>query len=163
MEKKSLINPYVAGVLLGLTLILSYAVLGVGLGASSAIARVCGTLVKTVPDSYFATLGAAPLLYNYVVFMFLGLMVGGFSSSLINHRFELKVERGGSCSLLLRLLYALSGGVLVGFASRISQGCTSGQALSGGALLITGSVIFLVSVFVAGFGSSFLFRGEWHD
>jgi hypothetical protein len=31
-----------------------------------------------------------------------------------------------------------SGGVIVGFASRLAQGCTSGQALSGGALLLMG-------------------------
>ena len=37
---KPYMNPYLAGVLLGLTLLASYLILGAGLGASGGIARI---------------------------------------------------------------------------------------------------------------------------
>jgi uncharacterized membrane protein YedE/YeeE len=61
------------------------------------------------------------------------------------------------------LIYALTGGVIVGFASRLAQGCTSGQALSGGALLLTGSLVFMVCVFAAGYVTAWFVRRQWHD
>jgi uncharacterized membrane protein YedE/YeeE len=62
-----------------------------------------------------------------------------------------------------RLGYALAGGVIVGFASRLAQGCTSGQALSGGALLLTGSLVFLLCVFASGYATAWFVRRQWHD
>ena len=43
--------------------------------------------------------------------------------------------------------FALAGGVLMGLAAKMTRGCTSGQALSGGALLSVGSWAFMFSVF----------------
>jgi hypothetical protein len=63
----------------------------------------------------------------------------------------------------LRLGYALAGGVIVGFASRLAQGCTSGQALSGGALLLTGSIVFMLCVFAGGYAAAWFVRRQWHD
>jgi hypothetical protein len=51
----------------------------------------------------------------------------------------------------------------VGFASRLAQGCTSGQALTGGAMLLSGSLVFLVSLFASGYAMAWLFREQWHD
>jgi uncharacterized membrane protein YedE/YeeE len=63
--------------------------------------------------------------------------------------------------LKLRLALAVGGGVLVGFASRLAAGCTSGQALSGGALLLSGSWAFMIAIFVGAFGAARLVRKEW--
>ena len=41
------------------------------------------------------------------------------------------------------------------------RGCTSGQALTGSSILNAGSLVFLVAVFVAGFGLAYLVRKEW--
>ena len=37
--------------------------------------------------------------------------------------------------------------MIMGFAARLGRGCTSGQALSGGALLSAGSWVFMFAVF----------------
>jgi hypothetical protein len=50
---------------------------------------------------------------------------------------------------------------LVGYASRLASGCTSGQALSGGALLLTGSLIFMMCVFAGGYAAAYFFRRQW--
>jgi uncharacterized membrane protein YedE/YeeE len=161
-------NPYLAGVLLGLVLLASFMILGAGLGASSGIARigaslsVCVASSHTLGSEYFGKWGAIPLNY-YLVFMFVGTFIGALFSALLANRVRIQVERGAASSKGRRLVYALAGGVIIGFASRLAQGCTSGQALSGGALLLTGSLVFLVCLFASGYATAWFVRRQWHD
>jgi uncharacterized membrane protein YedE/YeeE len=167
-ERKPYMNPYYAGVFLGVTLLLSYLILGAGLGASGGLARL-GAYVelslapaRTLATEYFGGWGEQPLAY-YLVFMLSGVFFGGLISALLANRCEFKVERGAQCSIRRRLLFALSGGIIAGFASRLANGCTSGQALSGTALLVTGSVLFLICVFVGGYSIAWFVRRQWDD
>ena len=161
-------NPYLAGVLLGLVLLASFVILGAGLGASAGIARIgaslsmCASAPHTLATAYFGKWGANPLEY-YLVFMLVGTFVGALFSALLANRVRIQVERGARASRRLRLGYALAGGVIVGFASRLAQGCTSGQALSGGALLLTGSIVFMLCVFASGYAVAWFVRRQWHD
>jgi uncharacterized membrane protein YedE/YeeE len=161
-------NPYLAGILLGVVLLASFVILGAGLGASGGIARIAASLslcisaAHTLGSEYFGKWGAQPLSY-YLVFMFVGTFVGALFSAILANRARIQVERGAACSVNRRVWYALVGGVIVGFASRLAQGCTSGQGLSGGALLLTGSLVFLVCLFASGYGTAWFFRRQWHD
>lgn len=161
-------NPYLAGVLLGLVLLASYALLGAGLGASGGLARVSAAVSctlapeRTSASAYFGAWGAQPMRY-YLVFMLIGIFVGGAVSALSARRFRFQVERGAAFPAWGRVLLALAGGVIVGFASRLAQGCTSGQALSGGAMLMTGSLIFTACVFAGGYAAALLAGRQWHD
>jgi uncharacterized membrane protein YedE/YeeE len=167
-QGKPFMNPYLAGVFLGLTLLAAFLILGAGLGASAGIARVaafcemCVLPAHTLNTEYFGRWGENPLSY-YLVFMFIGVLLGGGVSSMMARRMKLEVERGAACPSGLRLIYAVIGGILVGFASRLASGCTSGQALTGTALLLTGSFVFLVFVFAGGYASAWFVRRQWHD
>jgi uncharacterized membrane protein YedE/YeeE len=164
----ALMNPYLAGVMLGVTLLASFVLLGSGLGASGGIARIAAWAVGVVApahtqqSAYFGRWGTNPLAY-YLVFMLVGVFVGGLFSALAGNRIELVVERGAAVTPRLRLALALAGGVLIGFAARLAAGCTSGQALSGGALLLTGSMIFMACVFAGGYAAAWFVRRQWHD
>ena len=164
MNGKSPVNPYAAGVLLGLVLTLSYLILGTGLGASSAGARLGAVLLRPFGNAngYFASLGEYPLHY-YLVAMFLGIFLGGAFSAWVSHRWEGTLERGQKASQLTRILFSFLGGILVGWGSRVAGGCTSGQALSGGALMLTGSLLFMGCVFLGGYLTAPLFRRQWND
>ena len=161
-------NPYLVGVLLGLVLLASFAILGAGLGASGGIARFGAALsafvapAHTLGSAYFGKWGASPLHY-YLVFMFAGTLIGGLFSALLENRAHIQIERGATTSVGRRLGYAVAGGVLVGFASRLAQGCTSGQGLTGGALLLSGSLVFLACLFASGYAAAWLVRRQWHD
>jgi uncharacterized membrane protein YedE/YeeE len=161
-------NPYLAGVFLGLVLLASFLVLGAGLGASGGIARLAasveGTLTPqhTLESTYFGKWGPNFMNY-YLVYMLLGILLGGLLSAASAGRINFIVEKGELFPTKFRLIYALGGGVLVGFASRLAQGCTSGQALTGGALLLNGSLVFMVSLFASGYAAAWLFRGQWRD
>lgn len=159
-------NPYLAGVLLGLVLLGSFLVLGAGLGASGGLARLgayglsCVAPTHTLESAYFGRWGESPLEY-YLVAMLLGTFLGGLLSAVLGRRVELGVERGAACSPGLRLGYALAGGVFSGFAARLARGCTSGQGLSGSALLLTGSMVFLVCMFASGYATAYLVGRQW--
>jgi len=161
-------NPYAAGVLLGLTLLASYVILGAGLGASGGLSRVSAALecaiapVHTCASDYFGAWGSTPLSY-YLVFMLVGVIGGGALSAILAGRTRLAIERGAAFPARSRLWLALAGGGVVGFASRLASGCTSGQALSGGAMLLTGSLLFTVAVFAGGYAAAFFVRRQWHD
>ncbi|MCK8602562.1 YeeE/YedE family protein [Desulfoferrobacter suflitae] len=161
-------NPYLAGVALGLTLLASFLMLGAGLGASGGIARV-GAFVEglfsrdhLLHSEYFGQWGKDPLSY-YLVFMFLGTFLGALVSAVLSSRLQFKLERGSAASPALRSVLALLGGVIVGFASRLARGCTSGQALTGGAMLLSGSLLFLVCTFIGGYAAAYFVRSQWND
>lgn len=165
---KSYGNPYIAGLLLGATLLASFLTLGAGLGASSGMARIAAFLEGIVlPDhvlgsEYFGTWGENPLNY-YLVYMFIGIFLGGLFSANLFRRVEFQIERGRSAGLKLRSVLAVTGGILAGFASRLAGGCTSGQALTGGALLLTGSLLFLICIFAGGYAAAYFVRRQWDD
>lgn len=167
-ETSTYLNPYLAGFLLGLTLLASYAILGAGLGASNGLARLTSWCVMQInsehvlQSEYFGGWGENPLKY-YLVYMFAGIFVGGFASAMANGRVKVQTERGASFPAAKRLLLALFGGLLAGFASRLARGCTSGIGLSGTALLTTGGFAFLIATFAGGYAAAWFFRGQWHD
>jgi hypothetical protein len=164
-------NPYFAGVVLGLVLLTSFVVLGAGLGASGAIARAGAAAAHAVApaavenNSYFAPwYEAGHPLRHYLVFMAIGVFFGGLASALAagRRRSPMVLERGPRAGAGRRVVFALTGGLIAGFASRMAGGCTSGQALNGGALLLTGSWAFFLSVFAGAFGTAWLARREWN-
>ena len=141
------------------------------MGASATPARFgaylesCVAPAHTLASDYFGNWfadGANPLAY-YLVFMTVGTFLGGLFSALLARRVDVRVERGAAVSSRRRLLYALAGGLIVGYASRLADGCTSGQALSGGALLMNGSLVFMMCVFAGGYATAWFVRRQWHD
>ena len=169
MKAKDYWNPYVAGVVLGLVLLAAYLVAGSGLGATALPKRslaVIGNQVapewtaqNTVLKSYVAD-GTSPLR-NWLVVEVIGVILGGFLGALSAGRLATKVEKGPNISIRGRLTYALAGGVIMGFAAALARGCTSGQALSGGAGLGTGSWVFMIMVFAGGYAVAHLVRRQW--
>lgn len=163
---RSLANPYLAGVALGLTLTASYLLLGAGLGASGGLARLTAFALERVAPGYVAasaylsSFGEHPLAY-YLVTMVAGVFAGGLASAAAGRRIRPGLEKGRLASPGLRAGLAVLGGILSGFAARLAGGCTSGQALSGGALLLTGSLTFLAALFVAGYLVAPLAARQW--
>ncbi|HEY6844066.1 MAG TPA: YeeE/YedE thiosulfate transporter family protein [Thermoanaerobaculia bacterium] len=144
-------NPYVAGVALGLVLLSAFLIMGHGLGASGAATRI---------GNFIATQDIANL-DDWLVFEVLGVLLGGIIGSVTAGRFGAKVIRSANISVGARLAFASGGGVLMGLAARAARGCTSGQALSGGAVLSVGSWMFMLSVFAGGYAFAWFVRRQW--
>lgn len=163
-------NPYLAGLLLGLVLFASFYLTGHGLGASGGLARMLFAIqAEAAPDyvdnhSYLARFagGEADPLDHWLVWLTMGVLVGGFASGLIGGRIRVETQRGPSISTPTRWVFAVVGGVLVGFAAQLARGCTSGQALTGGAALSAGSWAFMFSVFGGGYLLAWFVRRLWN-
>ncbi|MEZ4653851.1 MAG: YeeE/YedE thiosulfate transporter family protein [Candidatus Eisenbacteria bacterium] len=113
---------------------------------------------------YFAALGGGSLdpLDHPGVYMLLGTFVGGMISGIWNHRFRFETRRGPRISLAGRWALALVGGALMGYGARMARGCTSGQALSGGAVLSVGSFAFMFAVFAGAYALAYFVRKVWN-
>jgi uncharacterized membrane protein YedE/YeeE len=154
-------DPYLAGVGLGLVLLSAYALVGRGLGASGAFASVvaAGTAVIEGTGRASASLATAPYLtqglsspfQDWLVLELLGVVVGGFLSAWLAGRTRMSIEHGPGIRPRQRMYAAVAGGVLMGFGAKLARGCTSGQALTGGALLSMGSWIFIMTCFASGY------------
>ncbi|MCC6477501.1 YeeE/YedE family protein [bacterium] len=163
-------NPYTAGIGLGLVLLLAFVVMGRGLGASGAFSSLVATGVSCVAPThaeqnafYKEYLGDGKMnpLKDWLVFEVIGVILGGFISGLLAGRIRGKVEKGPRISIKGRLFYAFIGGTIMGFAAKLARGCTSGQALTGGALLSVGSWAFMLCVFAGAYATAYFVRRQW--
>jgi hypothetical protein len=161
-------NPYAAGVALGLVLLATHLVMGHGLGAVTASYRLGVATLDTVAPGHVRSVPALAevvrqrsALDHWLVFEVLGMVLGGLLGAWSAGRLSREVARGPTFGAVPRLALAASGGVLMGFAGRLARGCTSGQALSGGALLSVGSWAFMFSVFAGGYITAYFVRRQW--
>lgn len=161
-------NPYAGGVALGLVLLATLVVMGKGLGASSAALRLGVWAVRAVAPAHVAGVpGMAAVsearhpLDDWIVLEVLGMAIGGALGALTSGRLGREVLRGPTFGTGGRIALAIAGGVLMGFAARLARGCTSGQALSGGAVMSVGAWAFMLSVFAGGYAVAFFVRRQW--
>ena len=163
-------NPYLAGLGLGLVLLASYVVMGRGLGASGAFSSLAAVTVNAVApahaqgNSFYAEYlgdGTKSPLMDWLVFEVLGVFVGGFISGMLANRVRLATEKGPRISTAGRLAYAFIGGGLMGIGAKLARGCTSGQALTGGAVLNVGSWAFMMCVFGGAYLMAYFMRRQW--
>lgn len=168
-QARAYVNPYLAGILLGVVLFASFFLTGNGLGASGGMNRI---LVwgqdQLVPDHVDRTAyllemagGDTNPMDSWVVFVMLGVIVGGFASGWLNGRFKIETNRGPHVSVKMRWMLAFIGGAFMGYGARMARGCTSGQALSGGAVLSVGSWAFMFAVFAGGYALAYFVRRLW--
>ncbi len=169
-EPRPYVNPYVVGTLLGVVLFASIFVTGGGLGASASLSRVqTGFLDLVAPGhvdrvAYFAEIagGSRSPWLHYSVYMLVGTILGGFVSGLVNGRLKLETRKGPGVTVRQRWVLAFAGGMIMGYGARLARGCTSGQALSGGAVLSVGSWAFAFAVFGGAYAVAWFFRRLWN-
>ncbi|HEY4294645.1 YeeE/YedE thiosulfate transporter family protein [Luteibacter sp.] len=160
-------EPHATGVCLGLVLFACFVLSGQGLGASGAFASVASGVVATVsPDTavhsgYFRSyLQDGSPWTAWLVVEIIGVIVGAAASAALAGRTQPilvpAVRPSGS-----RLVAGVIGGVSMGIGAALARGCTSGLALSGGALLSVGAWIFMAALFLAGFLAAPLMRRLW--
>lgn len=173
-------NSYVAGVGLGLVLLAAFVLTGRGLGASGAATRMATYAVYKVDASiHGGTAGEQTSflrdngyarqylgdqgdpLDDFLVYMFVGVIVGGFASGAMDKRLSISTIKGPHTSNAKRILLAVAGGIVSAFGARLARGCTSGLALTGGATLALGSWVFMLAVFAGGYGLAYFLRKEW--
>ena len=162
-------NPYLAGVALGMVLLAAFVIMGRGLGASGAFSSLVAFAVDklapahTAGNEFYAGYleGEGHPLNSWLVFQVLGVFVGGLLSGGLARRVRRTMEKGPRISKGGRLALAFVGGGMMGFGAKLARGCTSGQALSGGALLNVGSWAFMMCIFAGAYAMAYFLRRQW--
>ena len=163
-------NPYLAGTALGIVLFLAYFVSGTGLGASGGLNRLLVSVQDVIAPDHIDQVpyllkmagGATNPLDSWIVFLTVGTIFGGFISGLMGRRLKFETNKGPQVSNATRWLMAFVGGGLMGYGARLARGCTSGQALSGGAVLSVGSWAFMLAVFAGAYALAYFLRKLWN-
>ncbi|GLQ87666.1 YeeE/YedE thiosulfate transporter family protein [Dyella flagellata] len=160
-------EPHITGVCLGLVLLACFALSGQGLGASGAFASVASGVVGAVSPE---TAGHSAYFQSYlqdgspwtawIVVEIIGVLIGAAASAALAGRTRLTyvgaVRPSGG-----KLCAGVAGGILMGIGAALARGCTSGLALSGGAMLSVAAWIFMLALFFAGFLAAPLVRRLW--
>lgn len=164
------IHPYLGGLLLGIVLFLAFFITGNGLGASGGLNRIIVYVQDLIAPahvdrvSYLLKMagGDKNPLDDWVVPMVFGTIVGGFTSGWLFGRVKVETNKGPNISVRKRWLWAFVGGAIMGYGARMARGCTSGQALSGGATLSVGSWAFMFAVFGGAYATAWFVRRLWN-
>lgn len=164
------VHPYLGGALLGLVLFTAFFVTGNGLGASGGLNRYVVFVQDLIAPEhvdrtgYLLTMAGGDLnpLDNWVVLMSAGVLLGGFVSGWLNGRIKFETNKGPNITNRTRWFMAFLGGGIMGYGARLARGCTSGQALSGGAVLSAGSWIFMFAVFGGAYALAYTLRKFWN-
>ena len=160
-------NPWVGGSFLGLVLYLAFLLTGHGLGASGGVARVLASVMDVITpehmraNPYLAPYANGPM-NHWIIPLILGVVLGGFLAGLWSKSNKVETFRGPNITPRTRWIFALLGGVLAGYGARLARGCTSGQALTGGATLSVGSWAFMLAVFGGGYAMAWFVRRLWN-
>jgi uncharacterized protein len=169
MKKKPYMNPYLAGVMLGLVLLGAMFLSGRGLGASGGIKYCVVSIVDLISAKHAETSpyygryleGGSNPIKNWLVFEILGMLVGGFISGAVSKRLTWKIEKSPRISNPRRLVMAFLGGVLFVYGAQLARGCTSGAALSGMAVLTSAGFLTMIAIFGSGYLFAWFFRKNW--
>jgi len=162
-------DPYLAGALLGILLALTFILTGHGLGSSGAVNRVLVAIEdQVVPEHVDTTPYLAEMaggdrnpLDHWIVWQVGGLLAGGLASGWLHGRVRLETRHGAQITPRTRWAMAFVGGIFMGYGARLARGCTSGQALSGGAVLSVGSWAFMLAIFAGGYALAWFVRRLW--
>lgn len=167
--EKPYAHPYLAGAVLGVVLFLAFLLTGNGLGSSGATSRIDALLVDLVAPQHVDTTpyllkmagGDKNPLDDWIVPVFFGALLGGFSSGARNGRLKLTTTKGPNISKRTRWVMSFLGGMIFLYGARMARGCTSGQALSGGATLAAGSWAIMLAIFGGAYALAYFVRKLW--
>lgn len=160
-------SPVLAGALLGVVVAASAVFWGRPIGVSGAFDKLSAYVGAALfPGSqYYAYLMKPGLTPQ--VWVVLGLFLGSFAASALSGELrgrwlpDTQWEGRFGSSRLVRFVIAFLGGALVQLGAGIAGGCTSGLAISGGAVMAPAAFLFMAGMFAGGIPTAWLwYRGR---
>lgn len=159
-------NPYVAGIAMGIALLLAFVATGHGLGVTGATTSLTAVIAghvapATIEHNRYLGSYLRNGLDSWIVWEVVGIAAGALVASLVGRRFHIAFDGPSKADRRLRVTLALVGGVASGFGARMAMGCTSGMGLSGSSTLAAAGFLFLIGFFVAGIAFGKITKGLW--
>lgn len=155
-------SPLAAGSLLGVVVAVSEVAYARPIAAAGAFDKLAAYLGRWLfPTSQYYTHVMRPGVV-WSVWVVLGIFIGAYASAKLsgtaNKRWlpEIQWQARFGAARATRLAIAFLGAVLVQLGAGIAGGCTSGLAISGGALLSPAAFLFMGGMFAAGIPTAWL-------
>jgi uncharacterized membrane protein YedE/YeeE len=156
-------SPYVAGILLGIVVILGVVLSKALLGASGAFENLAGIIGKAVAPKVFSTMYfdyIMPPVITWGVFLLIGVFFGGMLGAASSKTLKWgKKDAANSDPQWKRIfgpqtwkrwVLGFLGAIVLEYGAGIAGGCTSGLLISGGSLLVPAAFIFMGGMFASG-------------
>jgi uncharacterized protein len=158
-------NPYLVGAGIGVLSWLVFVIVAAPIGITTAGAQVAGGVAALFVGQEAVSANAYwarnPMRLDYGTLFLIGTAAGAFVSALarrglrVEHVPSAWAERFGP-SVARRFAWAFIGGVIIMFASRLANGCTSGNGISQSLQLAVVGWTFFVTMFVSGVATAWL-------
>jgi uncharacterized membrane protein YedE/YeeE len=142
---------YLSGMAIGSVVLLTFYLKNKPLGASGSFDALCALATQNKYLKHFKN--------DWRVFFALGLLIAGFISFYAQGKWQLTWNIGHIDQFLgvqstAKMLVFIAGGFLVGFGTRLANGCTSGHAITGISLggknsLLATVIFFAIAVVTA--------------
>lgn len=158
-------NPYLVGAGIGVLSWLVFVIVAAPIGITTAGSQVAGGVASlfigqeaVAANPYWAR---HPFRLDYGTLFLIGTAAGGLVSALLRGSFRIEhvpavwAERFGP-SVAKRFVWAFLGGALIMFASRLANGCTSGNGISQGLQLAVVGWVFFAAMFVSGVATAWV-------
>jgi len=166
-------SPYVAGILLGIVVILTVVLTNNLLGASGAFENLAGMIGKAIAPAAFDN-----TYFNYVmppgitwgVVLLIGVFFGGMLGAATSKTLKWGKKDAANSDRQWKRIFGpqtwkrwvlgFLGAIVLEYGAGIAGGCTSGLAISGGMLLAPSAYIFIAAMFVSGIVTALIVYGE---
>jgi uncharacterized membrane protein YedE/YeeE len=152
-------SPYVAGVVIGLLQIPTFALMDTALGASSSYVTVAAHIAALLDARITEVKYLASHMWGaknwWQVAVVAGIAAGAFISMRLSGARRQTISpvwarATGTSTLAARAPIAFLAGFIMLFGARIAGGCTSGHGISGMAQLSAGSTLAVAAMFTGG-------------
>lgn len=157
-------NPYLAGALTGVLMVLSVWIAGKYFGASTSFARTAGIIEQTVAQEHvqateyfqkYADKETGLLAIDWQFLFVVGILLGSFAAAVATRTFrwqgvpDMWRDRFGPGGAK-RAVVAFLGGFIALFGARMAGGCPSGHGLSGLMQMSLSGYVALAAFFIGG-------------
>jgi uncharacterized membrane protein YedE/YeeE len=156
-------SPYIAGILLGVTGVVTVWLSNNLLGASGAFENLAGLIgqglhIPAFDNMYFNIIMPPGITWGVVLLIgiFFGGMIAAATSGTLQWGKKGSANPDGQWKRIFgpqtwkRWLLGFLGAIILEFGAGIAGGCTSGLAISGGMLLAPAAFIFIAGMFASG-------------
>lgn len=146
-------SPYLSGILIGILQVPVFFI-GGSIGTSGATANTVCSLINIFTGKAASVCFTAPKSW-WQLGLVIGIVLGAYVSRVLSKHYRQAISPAWEILLpnyspKKRLIYAFLGGILILFGARLADGCTSGNGISGIALMSAGSFIVIGCMFAAG-------------
>jgi uncharacterized membrane protein YedE/YeeE len=156
-------SPYVAGILLGIVVILAVVLSNTLLGASGAFESLAGIFGKAIAPAAFNNTYfnyVMPPVITWSVILMVGIFFGGMLGAATSRTLKWgKKDAVNSDEQWKRIfgpqtwkrwVLGFLGAIVLEYGAGIAGGCTSGLLISGGSVLVPAAFLFMGGMFASG-------------